>query len=552
MSSGNRPSRHNVGIMEQLRRITPVEKLLGSAHWRTLLVLAGILLLAAFLRLYRISEYLTFLGDEGRDVLVVKRILDGRLTLLGPTASVGGFFLGPLYYYFMAPFLWLWRLDPTGPAVMVALFGVATVGLVYRTARAWFSELSGLIAASLYALSPLVIGYSRSSWNPNLVPFFSLATMVLLWYIAVSKQYRWLIGVGILLGMGLQFHYLFLFLFPVVGLWILSFRQWKRVPLHIVWTAAGFVIGNSLFLLFELRHGFPNTRSIIRFLGEGKDTGFSLVTFFSNISDVTYRLFGRLLFRLPPPESRHLFPEWQLGAWDYGTWGTVFLTLGVAFLLAFGPGKQWVRLLKLPAVQYTRLRMASRLLLMWFITVVVLFGFYKRGIYDYYFGLFFALPFLLLAITASVVWRLRYVKWIVPVIWIGLLWFNWQGRPFLYPPNNQLGQTRRIADEALAKTAGQPFNFALITATNSDHAYRYFFEIAGQSPVTIENTVNDPERKTVTDQLIVICEDTSCQPLGHPLWEVAGFGRAEVAGSWDVPFVKIFRMVHYTEPEAAK
>jgi len=42
---------------------------------------------------------MTFLGDEGRDVLIVYNILHGKLTLLGPTASVGGFFLGPIYYY---------------------------------------------------------------------------------------------------------------------------------------------------------------------------------------------------------------------------------------------------------------------------------------------------------------------------------------------------------------------------------------------------------------------------------------------------------------------
>ena len=74
-----------------------------------------ILFVGAFLRLYNISGYMTFLGDEGRDVLIVKRmIVDHKFTLLGPTASVGGFFLGPIYYYFMLPFLWLWRLDPTG------------------------------------------------------------------------------------------------------------------------------------------------------------------------------------------------------------------------------------------------------------------------------------------------------------------------------------------------------------------------------------------------------------------------------------------------------
>jgi hypothetical protein len=131
------------------------------------------------------------------------------------------------------------------------------------------------------------------------------------------------------------------------------------------------------------------------------------------------------------------------------------------------------------------------------------------------------------------------------VVWIGLCFLNWQGRPFLYPPNNQLAQAERIAKTAIDKTDGKPFNFALVTATNSDHAFRFFFERWGRPPVTIQNAVIDPERKTVTDQLIVICEDLNCQPLGHSLWEIAGFGRAEIAGVWEVPFVKIFKLVHY-------
>src|SRR3989304_5159037 len=107
-------------------------------HWEVLILLT-ILLAGAFLRLYKIADYMTFLGDEGRDVLVVKRmIVDHKFTLLGPTASVGGFFLGPIYYYFMLPFLFLWRLDPVGPAVMVALFGIATIYLVYRVGKDFF------------------------------------------------------------------------------------------------------------------------------------------------------------------------------------------------------------------------------------------------------------------------------------------------------------------------------------------------------------------------------------------------------------------------------
>jgi len=98
----------------------------------------------------------------------------------------------------------------------------------------------------------------------------------------------------------------------------------------------------------------------------------------------------------------------------------------------------------------------------------------------------------------------------------------------------------------LEKSEGKPFNFALITNQNSDHAYRYFLEIWGAKPVTIENPQVDPERKTVTDQLLVVCEVADCQPLGHPLWEIAGFGRAEIVDDWLAPGgIKVVKLKHY-------
>ena len=110
---------------------------IGKTH----LLLALILIVAAFVRLYRISDYLHFLGDEGRDVLVVKRIIvDHKFTLLGPVTSVGSMYLGPIYYYFMVPFLWLWNLDPTGPAVMIVLFCLVTIFIMYLIGKEFFDE----------------------------------------------------------------------------------------------------------------------------------------------------------------------------------------------------------------------------------------------------------------------------------------------------------------------------------------------------------------------------------------------------------------------------
>lgn len=491
----------------------------------------GTLLFAAYLRLHNISGYMTFLGDEGRDVLVVKQMLvDHKWTLLGPTASVGGFFLGPIYYYFMLPFLWVWRLDPTGPSVMVALFGVATVYLVYKAGREMFNPWIGAVASSLYALSPVVIAYSRSSWNPNLVPFFSLLTVYLLWKYALDWRLRSVFWVGVSMGIGIQLHYLFLFLFPVAYLWLLFHGTWGRKLRSWLVGGAGFVVGYAPFLLFEFRHGFPNTQSIIRFVLAGKDTGYSVEKYRSIVSDVVFRMVGRLVLRLPQPELWARVTLWQRGLWEWGIWGIIVFGLTILLSYTIRRGLWWK---------------SSFLLLLWFGTVTVLFGFYKRAIYDYYFGIWFTLPFFL---TALVLYHMRKIKYVGRLFAgssvVFLLWWNYLGQPFQYVPNHQLTQARNIAKEVSDKTGGKPFNFALVTQGNSDHVYRYFFEIWNNPPVTIEPTFKDPERKTVTDQLFVICEASNCKPLGHPLWEIAGFGTATISGTWKTPFVTIHKLVH--------
>src|SRR5947209_1850809 len=97
---------------------------------------------------------------------------------------------------------------------MVALFGIATVVLVYWFGKIWFGRKAGFVAGAIYAVSPLVLVYSRSSWNPNIVPFFSLLSIFLTWKASEAKKniFRQYVIVGILLGIGLQLHYVVLFL----------------------------------------------------------------------------------------------------------------------------------------------------------------------------------------------------------------------------------------------------------------------------------------------------------------------------------------------------
>lgn len=502
------------------------------------IILGVILLIAACIRLYRISDFMVFLGDEGRDALVVKGILEGNLTLLGPRASAGDFFTGPIYYYMMAPFLWIFRLDPVGPAIMVALFSVATVYLLFVVGKKFFNIKTGLIAAALYAVSPLVITYSRSSWNPNTVPFFSLLIMYLL-YVAVTEKKNWkyYILIGFLLGISVQLHYISLFLGAAVALALIVLywyqykkRQVMKLMQRYLQIFLGFLLGFSPFLAFEVRHDFQNFKAIATFIsGDTAQKGYATYeAFYQPVADVFFRLFARLIFNFPVPAAYKQFPQI-----DLQIYGTAIVLIALASMIVLLMHKK---------------KAVVGLLLIWMILGTVLFGFYKKPIYDYYLVFMFPLPFLIISNFITVVATLKkkklpYGLLISVVFFMAVLAYNIYGLP-IHAPNGQKEQAKRIASFVISKADNKPFNFGLITPGNSDHAYRYYFEVLGHAPITIEPEAVDPQRKTVTDQLMIICEDISCNPQGHPLYEVAGFGAADIGGKWDVSVVKVYKLIH--------
>lgn len=510
-----------------------------------------ILVFAAFLRLYKIADYMTFLGDEGRDVLVVYNILHGDFTFLGPTASVGGFFMGPIYYYFMTPFLWLFNYDPSGPAVMVAIFGILTVFLMYKITREFFDFKTAIFSASLYTVSPLVIAYSRSSWNPNLMPFFSLLTMYYLYKGVIKNSFKFLILSGIFLGVLFELHYISVFLGVSVFIYLIfsSFlvkkEQIKIFLKKLLCLLAGFILGILPFLLFELKHGFLNTQNLLKFALGSQNAGTNN-SFLEIISNVFFRLFGRLVTTFPPPEQISIknsvinfdFYFFSFNSpVSYWYFFTLFLGLVSFSFILF---KFWKS--RKESEKYLQLSLLS----FWFIIGIFLFGFYKKNIYDYYFEFMFPLPFIFVGNFLSGIYKKNYLKIFSLCLLLFLIFLNLTGMPFRSAPNRQLAQVEKISRFIHEKTGSKPFNFALITEGNSDHGYRYFFTLWNNKPVTIENVANDPERKTVTEELFIICEKNPCAPLGDPLWEVAGFGRAEIAGEWDVSVVKIYKLIHYS------
>jgi len=253
-------------------------------YWH-LIALALIILIGAFFRFYRLGTLSEFTYDPARDAEVMRKIVqDHKLTLLGPPTSVsigganyGTTYFGPIFYYLLAPGLLFSHMDPVGLAALVAFWGIITVFLVYLLVlELTKSKKASLASSFLFAISPGAIEYSRFIWNPNLIPPLALLTVYFLVKYQKRPQGKLILIAGLLLGVSIQLHfiaYFFVFL-PLIMLIFWQFFNKDRKPMF--WKASflclvGFIFGVFPMILFDLRHGFLNTKSIIYNLTQAKN-----------------------------------------------------------------------------------------------------------------------------------------------------------------------------------------------------------------------------------------------------------------------------------------
>ncbi len=479
-----------------------------------LVALLLVLLAALFLRLYRISEYMTFLGDEGRDVRVVQTILHGHLVMIGPQTSIGNMYLGPLYYYMMAPALFLSNLNPVGPAIMVALLSVVTIFLVWRFGRSWFNPATGLIAALLFALSPVAIIYSRSSWNPNPEPFFALLAVWGIWRVWRTKTWPFLMLTGVSLAFALQMHYLGLLLMPTIGFfWLLAVREaWKKKETrtqairYSLISLLLFLFLMSPLVLFDLKHQGMNLKAFQAFFADRQTT-----------------------VNLNPGRSDRLWPIVTLVTSELVLSRTEQYTLAFSIGLLLCIGMILVRRPKKPALW---------LLLAWLGFGILGLSLYKQHVYAHYLGFLFPAIFLLVGFLLSQIISGKTIGKILGLVILGwLVGLSFKNSPLQFAPNRQLQRTQAVADLVIKESSGEPFNFGLIAKQNYDESYRYFLELNKAKLKRGEDGI--------TKQLFVICEDQdTCQPLNNPQWQIAVFGPAKIDKQWNIDGIKVYRMLH--------
>ncbi|HUV71510.1 MAG TPA: glycosyltransferase family 39 protein [Clostridia bacterium] len=459
------------------------------------LALVFIVLLAAFLRLYRLESLTNFLGEQGRDLLIAREILKGKLTLLGPPTSISAVHFGPFYHYFNAFFLLLFGLDPLGPALGFAFLSIASCFFLYQIGRIYGYPKAGLVSALLFAVSPLMVEHGRSIFNSYFITSFTIFAFWAAGKFFYQKKPFFLFLSGLFAGIALQANFLALGAVLALGLIILGLRKHKT---GVFWFV-GLFLALLPYLLFELRHSFFNLKTFLALAKSGGAVSFSdfsvLIRFFSG--------FERAV--------------WFSLVYNQPVW-TKYL---VIFLLLTGTGYFFFANPKDKFLKHN---------LFFLLAGLGVVSFYPGPMLVHYLGAIYPAVFLLAGYLAEKVInaRLGFLSCLLVILLTiaNLSKLNLSFSSAL-PRGWDLNGVRQ-AGRIISQDARGNFNVAaLLDGDTRAYPYRYIIEVAGKKPLGVEEYPR-------ADTLYVIARGEAEEVLSYPVWEINTILPARVTQIWPV------------------
>ena len=243
------------------------------------LVLAGLVALAAALRLVDLRTRGTWDGDQGHDMLVLRSfVVDGVLPLLGPPTSIGSFHHGALYYYLLSPAAWLTGGDsPLAVVLFIALGGVAAVAVTWWLARSIGGSIAGLVAGLLMAVSISAIDESTFIWNPNLIALSSAIALAGAWRAWSTGRARWWLLAAVGTAVTMQCHVLGVMLLPMIGALLVadarrrSGEDRRRVLLAGLGGLAIVAVSYIPLVVHELTTDFAEVRAAVEYYESARE-----------------------------------------------------------------------------------------------------------------------------------------------------------------------------------------------------------------------------------------------------------------------------------------
>ena len=218
------------------------------------LILFLIILLAFFIRSYRINYSFSFSGEFGDNLLDIKNALSSKtIPLIGPPVSHPWLKFGPMYYWLMIPLMQIFKFNVLAGVWFGVISGTLIVLINYLVIKRVFNKKVALVSSLLISFSPLWIYFSRDA------RFYFLTTIVFylflysLWNFYENK--KGLFFIGFFYSLFFHFHYSPILLFPVLAYFIFLKRKIIKLRNYIN-LLVGLIIPIISLLIYDFKNKF--------------------------------------------------------------------------------------------------------------------------------------------------------------------------------------------------------------------------------------------------------------------------------------------------------
>lgn len=249
-------------------------------------------IIVTFVPLFKGLFYFSF--DQARDLIWVKNQIDfGKITLVGPSGSLTGVFFGPLWFWVLIiPYL-ITGGDPVGITVFNGLLILVTIFLAFFLFRkqapllAYFAILTGL-------LSPGLRSIAEYAFSQHMLPLLTLLLIFSYTQILLYTSKKYFLTAAFLIA--LMFHAepaTSIFSLPSLLLTVYFSPDKKRLlnPFLLLMGISIFTIPFLPQLLFDIRHDFIQTRSILSYLQGNNESLGGILPLTERVSDRTLKFF---------------------------------------------------------------------------------------------------------------------------------------------------------------------------------------------------------------------------------------------------------------------
>lgn len=236
-----------------------------------------VFLVALGIRLIPIVTGLFFFHfDSARDWLWIRDLVLHKPTLVGPWSSLQGVFYGPLTYYLLAIFFWLFNGNPVGGSVYALVVNLTGLVIFWHFLYREIGQRVAVIGLVLLAFSALSLKTSTFIFQSNPSLLLGVIILPMLYRLSQRKleSLPWLFFVA---GLGVHTNLFWpAFLLPYI-LFVVWQLKLKLEPGIILKSLALLLLPLLPQILFEFRHEWLQTKSLLAFVnGENPSLGENL------------------------------------------------------------------------------------------------------------------------------------------------------------------------------------------------------------------------------------------------------------------------------------